>query len=154
MELAEKLRRLRTAEGLRRGLWRAMTQLEVTEAMRREIGGSLSQAYLSQLESGKRVHLTSVTREALARFYHVHPGYLVSDPSGVTSDADAPLPPPFTGADAAMLDEALTRLAALPEPARALRLLDRVLRLPPEALDELETLVSARLARDASARND
>ncbi len=146
MELAEKLRRLRAAEGLRRGLWRAMTQQEVTQAMRQEIGGSLSQAYLSQLEGGKRVHLTSATREALARFYHVHPGYLVSDPPGGSREFDPP-PAPFTGADAELLDEALTRLAASADPARTLRLFDQILRLPPDALIELEGEVRARLAQ-------
>jgi transcriptional regulator with XRE-family HTH domain len=90
MELAEKLRRLRSAEGVRRGLWRTLTQHEVIRAMRQEIGVSLSQAYLSQLENGRRAHLTSATREALARFYHVQPGYLMSDPPG---SASAPLPP-------------------------------------------------------------
>ena len=136
MELAEKLRRLRAAEGLRRGLWRAMTQHEVTQAMRQEIGGSLSQAYLSQLEGGKRVHLTSATREALARFYHVHPGYLVNDPPGAVNGFGAPSAP-FTGADAESLDETLIRLAATPDPARALRLFDQMLRLSPEALSEI-----------------
>lgn len=127
MELAEKLRRLRKAEGMRRGLWRTLTQHEVTRAMRQEIGVSLSQAYLSQLESGKRVHLTNTTREALARFYHVHPGYLVSDPPGMASAPDAALP-----------DAMLARLAVAPEPERIVRLLDWLLRLPPEELAALE----------------
>ena len=81
MDLREKLRHLRAAEGERRGLGRPLTQSEVARAMRNELGASLSQAYLSQLESGKRVHLTHTSREALARFYRVHPGYLVSDPA-------------------------------------------------------------------------
>ncbi len=79
MNLAEKLRALRAQEGLRRGLWRPLTQREVANALRQELGFSLSQAYLSQLEGGKRTHLTNTSREALARFYHVHPGYLVND---------------------------------------------------------------------------
>ncbi len=134
MELAEKLRRLRKAEGMRRGLWRTLTQHEVTRAMRQEIGVSLSQAYLSQLESGKRVHLTNTTREALARFYHVHPGYLVSDPPGIASAPDTPA-----------VDALLARLAAAPEQERVLRLLDWLLRLPP---DELATLERRREASD------
>src|SRR5207237_420837 len=36
--------------------------------------------YLSQIESGARPHLTSTTRVLLARFFRVHPGYLVDDP--------------------------------------------------------------------------
>lgn len=136
MELAEKLRRLRKAEGARRGLWRMMTQHEVTRAMRQEIGVSLSQAYLSQLESGARVHLTNTTREALARFYHVHPGYLVNDPSG-QAGADG------RAESAALLDTTLARLTASPEPERVLRLLDRLLRLPPEELAALERRADA-----------
>ena len=81
MDLREKLRHLRASEGERRGLGRSLTQSEVARAMRDELGASLSQAYLSQLEGGKRVHLTHTSREALARFYRVHPGYLVSDPA-------------------------------------------------------------------------
>lgn len=79
MNLAEKLRALRAQEGLRRGLWRSLTQREVANALRQELGFSFSQAYLSQLEGGKRTHLTNTSREALARFYHVHPGFLVND---------------------------------------------------------------------------
>jgi transcriptional regulator with XRE-family HTH domain len=164
MELAEKLRRLRKAEGLRRGLWRAMTQHEVTHAMRQEIGVSLSQAYLSQLEGGRRVHLTNTTREALARFYHVHPGYLVSDPPGYAGAHDATPPPGVAGlgvsdASAALLDTALARLAASPEPARMLRLLDWLLCLAPEELATLEErmdayaeIAGATLARDCNRK--
>ena len=79
MELREKLVQLRMRAGESRGLGRPMTQMEVTTALRDELGLSLSQAYLSQLERGKRVHLSNTSREALARFFQVHPGYLVSD---------------------------------------------------------------------------
>jgi transcriptional regulator with XRE-family HTH domain len=79
MELREKLVQLRMQAGESRGLGRPMTQVEVTAALRDELGLSLSQAYLSQLERGKRVHLSNTSREALARFFQVHPGYLVSD---------------------------------------------------------------------------
>jgi transcriptional regulator with XRE-family HTH domain len=79
MELREKLVQLRMRAGECRGLGRPMTQVEVTSALRDELGLSLSQAYLSQLERGKRVHLSNTSREALARFFQVHPGYLVSD---------------------------------------------------------------------------
>jgi transcriptional regulator with XRE-family HTH domain len=44
--------------------------------------GTLSQSYLSQIESGARPHLTNTTRLLLARFFKVHPGYLVEDPEG------------------------------------------------------------------------
>jgi hypothetical protein len=80
MQLKEKLVQLRSTEGARRNLGRPLTQMEVVTAMREELGVSMSQAYLSQLEGGKRVHLSNTTREALSRFFRVHPGYLVSDP--------------------------------------------------------------------------
>jgi len=38
--------------------------------------------YLSQIESGARPHLTNTTRLLLAKFFQVHPGYLVDDPEG------------------------------------------------------------------------
>jgi transcriptional regulator with XRE-family HTH domain len=79
VELREKLVQLRALAGERRGLGRPMTQVEVARALRFELGLSLSQAYLSQLERGKRVHLSNTSREALARFFQVHPGYLVND---------------------------------------------------------------------------
>src|SRR2546423_13194327 len=50
--------------------------------MRVELGDSLSVPYLSQTESGARPHHTAQSRELLARFFRVHPGYLVSDPEG------------------------------------------------------------------------
>jgi transcriptional regulator with XRE-family HTH domain len=43
---------------------------------------TISQSYLSQIESGARPHLTNTTRLLLARFFKVHPGYLVDDPEG------------------------------------------------------------------------
>jgi transcriptional regulator with XRE-family HTH domain len=86
MDLAEKIKHLRKVEGDLRGLNRPMTQTEVVQAMREELNESISQAYLSQLESGKRVHLTSSSRDLLARFFKVHPGYLVSDPPDFSTD--------------------------------------------------------------------
>jgi transcriptional regulator with XRE-family HTH domain len=59
-----------------------MTQQEVVRAIRRELRKSISQSYLSQIESGARPHLTNTTRMLLARFFKVHPGYLVDDPEG------------------------------------------------------------------------
>jgi transcriptional regulator with XRE-family HTH domain len=43
---------------------------------------AVSQSYLSQIEGGTRPHLTNTTRLLLARFFKVHPGYLVDDPEG------------------------------------------------------------------------
>jgi transcriptional regulator with XRE-family HTH domain len=82
MKLGEKLRYLREVEGNLRGLDRAMTQQELTRAIRSETGAAFSQSYLSQIESGARPHLTNTTRQLLAKFFKVHPGYLVDDPEG------------------------------------------------------------------------
>lgn len=82
MTLGEKLRYLRLVEGNLRGLGRDMTQQEVVRAMTREMKQKISQSYLSQIENGSRPHLTNKTRLLLARFFKVHPGYLVDDPQG------------------------------------------------------------------------
>ena len=79
MTLGQKLARLRALEGFARGLGREMTQAEVSRAMKEELEGKISQSYLSQLESGARPHMTGPTRLLLARFFKVHPGYLVDD---------------------------------------------------------------------------
>jgi transcriptional regulator with XRE-family HTH domain len=83
MTLGEKLRELRILEGAVRGLGREMTQTEVSRHIEKELGGSVSQSYLSQIESGARPHLTATTRLLLARFFKVHPGYLVDDVEGL-----------------------------------------------------------------------
>ena len=82
MKLGEKIRYLREVEGPLRGLDRAMTQQELVRAIRQEMDTAVSQSYLSQIESGARPHLTNTTRLLLARFFKVHPGYLVDDPEG------------------------------------------------------------------------
>jgi len=90
MTLSEKLRYLREVEGALRGYARPMTQLEVVRTMRLEQGRPISQSYLSQIESGKRRHMTQAMRNLLAKFFKVHPGFLVDDPDGyhteLTSD--------------------------------------------------------------------
>jgi transcriptional regulator with XRE-family HTH domain len=82
MTLGEKLRYLRLMEGTLRGLGREMTQQETVRAIQKEAGKALSQSYLSQLESGARPHLTNQSRMLLAKFFKVHPGYMVNDPEG------------------------------------------------------------------------
>ena len=82
MKLGEKLRYLRHVEGTLRGLQREMTQQEIVRAVKKELGESISQSYLSQIESGSRPHLTNTSRTLLSRFFKVHPGYLVDDPEG------------------------------------------------------------------------
>jgi transcriptional regulator with XRE-family HTH domain len=92
MKLGEKIRYLREVEGSLRGLGRPMTQLEVIRAIRDELGPgkAMSQSYLSQIENGTRPHMTQSSRALLAKFFKVHPGFLVDDPEGyhteLTSD--------------------------------------------------------------------
>jgi transcriptional regulator with XRE-family HTH domain len=91
MKLGEKIRYLREVEGALRGLGRDMTQQEVVQAVKKEIGKPISQSYLSQIENGARPHLTNSTRMLLARFFNVHPGYLVDDPDGYHTELQSPL---------------------------------------------------------------
>jgi transcriptional regulator with XRE-family HTH domain len=102
MKLGEKIRYLREVEGSLRGLGRPMTQQEIVVALRQELGAgrgaaknsaakkTISQSYLSQIESGARPHMTQSSRALLAKFFKVHPGFLVDDPEGyhteLTSD--------------------------------------------------------------------
>lgn len=153
MNLAEKIKHLRRVEGELRGLNRAMTQMEVVNAMLEELGTSISQAYLSQLESAKRLHLTASSRTLLARFFKVHPGYLVSDPpdystdllTDIVDDEDNRLNT-WLQANAEewhaepALQELLQRLADSAEPRRYIDLLSRLMSLP---VDELEAIVNA-----------
>jgi transcriptional regulator with XRE-family HTH domain len=142
MTLGEKLRYLRLVEGTLRGLDREMSQAEVARAMKKELGRSVSQAYLSQLEKGVRPHLTNTTRMLLASFFGVHPGYLVSDPDGfheeLTSEVrtledklDLWL---VHGAERFRRDpevhEALLAIARVPNSRRCLVLLKEILETP------------------------
>ena len=102
MKLGEKIRYLREVEGSLRGLGRPLTQLELVRAIREETDKgrgrargpakttSISQSYLSQIENGARPHMTQSSRALLAKFFKVHPGFLVDDPDGyhaeLTSD--------------------------------------------------------------------
>jgi transcriptional regulator with XRE-family HTH domain len=82
MTLGEKIRYLREVEGSLRGLGRPLTQQELVRAIRKELGKAISQSYVSQIEGGSRPHMTQSTRALLARFFKVHPGFLVDDPEG------------------------------------------------------------------------
>src|ERR1700680_1136079 len=92
MRVGEKIRYLREVEGALRGLGRPMTQQEIVRAVGKELGRgkTISQSYLSQIENGARPHMTQSSRALLARFFKVHPGFLVDDPEGyhteLTSD--------------------------------------------------------------------
>jgi transcriptional regulator with XRE-family HTH domain len=167
MTLGDKLRSLRSVEGSLRGLRRPMTQYELAQAMKREVGRGLSQAYLSQIESGARPHLTHTTRGLLARFFRVYPGFLVDDPEGYTATLQSELRAEdakidswlFAGAEQFSADpelsDALLAIAQEPDSRRALLLLAEILRTPglAERLSEvLQPGVSASEQWDASRR--
>lgn len=90
MRLGEKIRHLREAEGILRGS--RMSQSELVRAAKEELGETISQSYLSQIENGDRPHLTRKTRELLARFFKVHPSFLVDDPEGFHTELVSNLP--------------------------------------------------------------
>lgn len=152
MTVGEKLRYLRTIEGALRGLDREMTQQSVSDAIDQELGVRISQGYLSQIERGQRRHLTNTTRMALARFFKVHPGYLVDDPEGyhdeLTSDVrtlednlDLWL---ISGAERFRQDpethDALIKLAMHPDTRRCLALVGAILDTPDLAQRLLQVL--------------
>lgn len=142
MKLGDKLRSLRAVEGSLRGLGRTMTQQELAAAMKIEIGRGLSQAYLSQIESGARPHLTHTTRELLARFFRVYPGFLVDDPEGYTPGLQSELRAIdakidswlYAGADQFTADPELQRallaIAEVEDSRQAVLLLAEILRAP------------------------
>jgi hypothetical protein len=86
VKLTEKVALLRQLEGNLRGLGRPLTKSEVARLIRKELGKSISEAYLSQIESGKRPHMSATSRGTLSEFFKVHPGYLVDDPDGFGSE--------------------------------------------------------------------
>lgn len=165
MILADKLKLLRSLEGALRGINRPLSKADMARLIGSELGESISVAYLSQLESGKREHMTAKSRGLLARFYKVHPGYLVSDPEGYVTGLSAP------HAIEARLDDYLLDGAAMLQPrdpeiaaglrtlaasksVRELILLSALLAARPEAVLRLrDALKPARAAvRSASDR--
>jgi len=91
MTLGEKIRYLREVEGSLRGMNRPLTQQELVRAIRKELGKPISQSYISQIEGGSRPHMTQSTRTLLAKFFKVHPGFLVDDPEGYHTDLTSDL---------------------------------------------------------------
>jgi transcriptional regulator with XRE-family HTH domain len=142
MTVGEKLRYLRTVEGTLRGLEREMTQQQVVDAVDKELGLKISQSYLSQIENGQRRHLTNTSRMTLAKFFRVHPGYLVDDPEGfhteLTSDIrslEDSLDLWLVGgaerfAHDAAVSEALLKLAKHPDTRRVMSLMSELLDSP------------------------
>jgi len=119
MRLGEKIRYLREVEGTLRGLGREMTQQEIVRAIKSELKRSFSQSYLSQIESGSRPHLTNDTRMLLARFFKVHPGYLVDDPEGFHTELMSDVRVHEDQLDLWLID-GVERFARDPEVSRAL----------------------------------
>lgn len=142
MTLAQKLRQLRHLEGDLRGFGREMTQAELVRAIKTELGRSLSQSYLSLIEKGARKHLTQESRQLLARFFKVHPGYLVSDPPGYHTELTSDLGSIETTLDRWLLEgatrfahdralaTALERLAGHADTRRCLILLGEMTSMP------------------------
>ena len=165
MKLGDKLRSLRSVEGSLRGLGRALTQQELAAAMKREIGRGLSQAYLSQIESGARPHLTHKTRELLARFFRVYPGFLVDDPEGYTLGLQSELRAMDAKVDSWLyagagqftadpeLQRALMTIAENPDSRQPLLLLAEIIRTPglAERLSEVLAPEASGLQRVAQA---
>jgi transcriptional regulator with XRE-family HTH domain len=153
MTLAQKLRQLRHLEGDLRGLGRELTQAELVRAIKKDLGEALSQSYLSLIEKGARQHLSNESRQLLARFFKVHPGYLVSDPPGFHTELTSEVATTETRLDRWLMDGAsrfahdpalsgaLERLAAHAETRRCLILLGEMISMP-GLVDRLsETLV-------------
>lgn len=142
MDLGQKLLMLRHLEGHLRGLGRELTQAEVAAAIKKELKKSISQSYLSLIERGTRPHLSHSSRQLLARFFKVHPGYLVSDPPGFQTELSADVAPVETALDRWLLDgaarlghdralaAALERLADHPHSRDCLVLLGEMLAMP------------------------
>lgn len=147
MKLSEKIKHLREVEGELRGLNRPMTQIEVVKAMQEKLNESISQAYLSQLENGKRVHLTASSRDLLSRFFEVQPGYLVSDLPDFSTDLltdmdyDTDRLSTWLMASAEewrvepLIQEFFERLANVEDPRRYIELLNELMDLPVEELE-------------------
>lgn len=164
MRLGEKIRYLREVEGTLRDLGRAMTQQEVVDAVHKELRGKLSQSYLSQIENGSRPHLTNSSRMLLAKFFKVHPGYLVDDPEGYHTELLSDLRTQEDKIDLWLINgaesfrtrdpevsEALLAVARHEDSRRCLVLLREILENPGLADRLLEVLKPGQNARSVAA---
>jgi hypothetical protein len=155
MTLGQKMRYLRAAEGHLRGLDRPMTQVEVVAAIRREQKKRVSQSYLSQIENGLRPHLSANTRALFAKFFRVHPGFLVDDPKGFDAKLDSDLGTTEGKLDVwfvhlaerfqddSKVSDALMRIAGQKNTRKAILLLADILKTPGLA-HRVEAMVSRR----------
>ena len=165
MKLGEKIRYLRAVEGTIRGLDREMSQLEIARAMQREMKKSISPSYLSQIESGTRPHLTNTTRMLLAKFFKVHPGYLVDDPEGFNTELISDVGALedkldlwlVSGAERFRKDvevsKALLALAKHSDSRKCLVLLNEILETP-ELLDRLMQVLKPDYEQDVQASKE
>src|SRR5262245_17724129 len=153
MTLGQKLRQLRQLEGDLRGLGRELTQSELVRAIRTELGETISQSYLSLIEKGSRKHLSHESRQLLARFFKVHPGYLVSDPPGFHTELASDVATGEPALDRWLADGAarfahdpelagaLERVARHNDSRRCLRLLSEMISMPGLVAHLSETLL-------------
>jgi transcriptional regulator with XRE-family HTH domain len=161
MTVGEKIRHLRGVEGSLRGFGRPMTQTEVIRAMRRELRKAISQAYLSQIESGARPHMTHATRDLLARFFKVHPGFLVDDAEGFQTGLASELRVQDAKVDSWLysaaensandpeLSRALKDVADYDDSRKCLLLLGQIVRMP-GLVDHLAEVLGAGAEPEAS----
>ncbi len=159
MTLGEKLRYLRSMEGTLRNLGRDMTQQEVVAAIKSELDESISQAYLSQIERGVRPHLTNKTRMLLAKFFKVHPGYLVDDPEGFHTELVSDLGETESRLDLWLVDgaesfradrelsQALLKLSRHDDSRKCLVLLGEILETP-DLAERLLAVLRPDMARE------
>ena len=164
MTLGEKIRYLREVEGSLRGLGRPMNQLELVKAIKDELGESISQSYISQIESGSRPHMTQSSRTLLARFFKVHPGFLVDDPEGYHTELVSDLRTTegqldlwlLQGAERFASDpevsEILLKMARQKDTRACVLLLGAILDTPGLADRLLEALQPGSVSDDASRR--
>lgn len=155
MRIGEKITVLRGLEGMCRGLPRELSKAEMVKLILEETGERISLPYLSQLEAGTRKHMTNKTRLLLARFFRIHPGYLVDDPEDYQRYLASPVPrskDPLAdwlrvGADRfrhdPLVSQTLERLAKSPDRRMALRLLHELLAMP-GLMDRLLHAVEAK----------
>jgi transcriptional regulator with XRE-family HTH domain len=84
MTLGEKIRYLREVEGSLRGLNRPLTQQELMKGIPGETGRTISQSYLSQIERGKRPHMTQSSRTCWRAFLRCTPAFWSTTPRAIT----------------------------------------------------------------------
>lgn len=138
-----------------------MTQTEVIRMMRRELRKAISQAYLSQIESGARPHMTHATRDLLARFFKVHPGFLVDDGEGFQTSLASDLRVQDAKVDSWLysaaensandpeLSRALKDVADYDDSRKCLLLLGEIVRMP-GLVDHLSEVLGPETSTEAS----